>query len=295
MADVTWGVKVPEELRDQISGFMKESGMQGKDFMQQLVNLYVVEQTKENIPEVAEDLKELQGLTQRINDIYLNIGYRIDNLIKSKDNEMIKELSKKDKIIGDLQEKIEDTNNKYNGLMDTYSDMVNSEGELKGQVNQLIDNLESIKALNEEYKNKIHTLTGIIDEYKGYKIENDGLRTEINKLTKKIDSLYSEINIKNADIKELNMAIKNLKEDINRLKINHEKEFDSIKKELELEKEKTILELEKEYQNTINSLQEDCNGKVKGYQDRLDTLQINYNSKLEEYQNKYLNLLDKKE
>ena len=287
MADVTWGVKVPEELRDQISAFMKESGMQGKDFMQQLINLYVVEQTKDSIPEVAEDLKELQSLTQRINDIYLNIGYRIDNLVKSKDNEMIKELSKKDKIIEDLQGKNEDKNIQYNNLMDIYSNVVNSEYELKEQVNQLIGNLDDIKALNDEYKDKINTLANIIDEYKSYKTENDELKIEINKLTNKTEKLYSEINTKNANIKDLNIENQNLS-------ISHEKEINGIKKELELEKEKIVLELKKEYQNTINKLQEDYNKKVKEYQNRLDIQQKNYNSKLEEYQNKYLDLLDKK-
>ena len=272
---------------------MKESGMQGKDFMQQLINLYVIEQAKESIPEVAEDLKELQGLTQRINDIYLNIGCRIDNLIKSKNNEMIKEVSKKDKIIKNLQEKIEDKNNQYDNLMDIYSGMVNNEHELKDEVNQLIGNLDNIKALNDEYRDKIGTLTGIIDEYKGYKIKNDQLKTEINKLTEKIDELYSEINAKNTSIKELDIAVKNLKEDITNLNVQHEKEIANIKKELELEKEKTILESEKGYQNTINNLQESYNRKVREYQDKLDTLQINYNSRLEEYQNKYLNLLGK--
>ena len=30
MADVTWGVKVPEELKEQINRLMQESGLQGK-------------------------------------------------------------------------------------------------------------------------------------------------------------------------------------------------------------------------------------------------------------------------
>ena len=108
MSDVTYGVKVPEELKKQLEDLQKDSGLRvGKDFVQQLVNSYVLEKTKENIPEVAEDLKELQVLTQRINNIYLNLGYRIENVTKSQQEQQEKELSNKDSIISDLQSKIE--------------------------------------------------------------------------------------------------------------------------------------------------------------------------------------------
>jgi len=70
MSDVTFGVKVPEELKLQIDNLIKDSGLRtGKDFMQSLINSYVLEKTKESLPEVAEDLKELQSLTQRIDNI----------------------------------------------------------------------------------------------------------------------------------------------------------------------------------------------------------------------------------
>jgi len=47
MADTTFGVKVPEELKEQLSKLMQDSGLSGKDFMQSLVNVYHVEKTKE--------------------------------------------------------------------------------------------------------------------------------------------------------------------------------------------------------------------------------------------------------
>ena len=41
MADVTFGVKMPEELKKQIEDLMKDAGLRtNKDFMQSLVNSY---------------------------------------------------------------------------------------------------------------------------------------------------------------------------------------------------------------------------------------------------------------
>lgn len=292
MADVTWGVKVPSELKEQINRFMQESGLQGKDFMQQLINLYSLEKAKDAVPEVAEDMRELQGLTQRINDIYLSIGYRIENIVKLKDSEMEKELAKKDLIISDLQDKLSDLKAQHEGLMEVYKNKVNDESELLSRVNQLTDNIENIKALNEEYKGKIDTLTGIIDEYKGYKQENDSLELEINKLTKRIDELYSEIYEKDFDIDKLNANIENLNKDISKMKSEYEDEIVKVKEELELDKDKAILELKKKHQDKIADLQQDYNEKVSEYQNKLDELQSRYNASLEKYHAKYLESLN---
>jgi chromosome segregation ATPase len=171
MGDVTFGVKVPEDLKEQLAKLMQDSGLAGKDFMQSLVNVYQVEKTKEGIPEVAQDLKELQGLTQRINNIYLNLGYRIDNLMKSKEAELQEQLQRKNAIIVTLQNKIDELDSKSEMLTEAFNTSVNDKCELETRVNELTESNNSIKALNEEYKAKFDTMAGIVEEYKHYKVE----------------------------------------------------------------------------------------------------------------------------
>lgn len=209
MSDVTFGVKVPEELKKQLEELQKNFRT-GKDFMQQLVNIYQVEKTKENIPTVAEDLKELQTLTQRINNIYLNLSYRIESINKSQEEEKTKILKDKDSIIEDLQVKVENLKNQNDNLNNDNSERVNLINELYEKVNQLTQNNDSIKALNEEYKSKIDTMAGIVEQYKGYKDTNE----ELNKLLADSQTRNVELNnnVKGKDsvIEKLNTQITEL-------------------------------------------------------------------------------------
>lgn len=278
MSDVTFGVKVPEELKKQLEDLQKSSGLRtGKDFMQQLVNIYQVEKAKESIPVVAEDLKELQTLTQRINNIYLNLGYRIESINKAQEEEKTKMLKDKDSIIKNLQTKIEDLKDQNDNLNNDNSEKVNLINDLYQRVNQLTNSNDSIKALNDEYKSKIDTMAGIVEQYKGYKDTNE----ELNKLLADSQTRNIELDnsIKEKDIvieklnSELAMVKKANEKTVQELNTKHNEFIQSVKDKAELQREKEILELKSQHQEDKQELQN------------------KYNKQIEEYQNKYKELL----
>ena len=104
MADTTWGVKVPEELKEKLSQVMQGSGLSGKDFVESMLQAYIIQEMSENQPIMAPDLKELQVVTNRIVAIYANLGERLSNVITDKDNWFNAELEKKEKSINVLGE-----------------------------------------------------------------------------------------------------------------------------------------------------------------------------------------------
>lgn len=276
MSDVTFGVKVPEELKRQLEELQKNFRT-GKDFIQQLVNIYQVEKTKESIPTVAEDLKELQTLTQRINNIYLNLSYRIEGINKVQEEEKQELLKSKDFIITDLQTKIETLKAENNALDNTCSNQVNSINDLYEKVNQLTQNNDSIKALNEEYKSKIDTMAGIVEEYKNYKITNE----ELNKLladsqTKNVE-LNNNVKEKDYVIEKLSGEVDAIKKDtenkIQQLNTKHDEVIRVVKEKLEIENDRAILELKLHNQKEQQEIQH------------------KYNQEIQEYQNKYKELL----
>lgn len=307
MSDVTFGVKVPEELKKDISKMMQDSGLTGKEFMQSLINVYQVEKTKENIPEVAQDLKELQGLTQRINNIYLNLGYRIENISKVNEEETKELLSKKESIIVQLQEKNEILKSEKEKIEVTHEEVVNERSDLYQRVNELTDSNLNYKALIEEYKNKIDALSGIVEEYKGFKGENEQLKLQVQKLSNKnnelgndlslsekaneelinsVDKLkeenqqlkeqVKEISSKNSEL-EKNLSIKeresnDLVKDMERLKEEHKKNCESIQNKAEFDKNKSLLEKDIEHQEKIKSLNDEINSLSKNYNDKVKEL-----------------------
>ena len=277
MSDVTFGVKMPEELKVQIESLMKDSGLRtGKDFMQNLVNNYVLEKTKEQLPEIAQDLKELQGLTQRIDNIYLSLGYRIENITKAQHEETVKEMSKKDSIISDLQEKINSLGADKDTITEAYNNIVNQNSEYLQRVNELTENNKNIKELNEEYKNKVDTMAGIVEEYKQYKAEISAVKEQLSNAQLTITNNKSILNIAHESLakanRESNNAIDELNKEIEKLKTDHTAAIELVKEKAEMQKDKLILEFKQQEQEKIQRLQEETNSKINEYQAKYKAL-----------------------
>lgn len=266
MSDVTFGVKVPEELKAQLEQLQKDSGLRtGKDFIQQLVNNYVVEKTKENIPQVAEDLRELQTLTQRINNIYLNLGYRIDNITKAQEEEQKQLLSKRDSIISDLQSKIEILATDKNTITEAYNNTVNLNSDYLQRVNQLTDNNNNIKALITEYKTKNDDLLSIVSEYKQYKDQVEQYKELLSQAQAQNIDLSNTINNLNATVKAQDKEL----EQLNNKQIQ---DLEQIKKESELNIKLAVAEVKEELNNKLNQEQQKHNAEIQDYQNKYKSL-----------------------
>jgi Chromosome segregation ATPases len=288
MADTTFGVKVPDDLKEQLTKLMQDSGLTGKDFMQSLVNVYQVEKTKEGIPEVAQDLKELQSLTQRINNIYLNLGYRIDNLMKSKETEMQEQLQRKDAVIATLQNKIEELDSKNELLTETFNTSVSEKDEAIKRVNELTNMYNDNKALVEEYKNKNDMLTGLLNEYKTAKEENENLKSRLDQ------SNLTNIQVNNDNIAK-GKEIENLKESVETLSLN----IKELKNQYSIEKQELKSlhkdEITKAIEDTIRAKESEKREallKIKEqHQEKVESIHNEYATKINEYQEKYRDLL----
>jgi len=289
MSDVTFGVKVPEELKLQIDNLIKDSGLRtGKDFMQSLINSYVLEKTKESLPEVAEDLKELQSLTQRIDNIYLNLGYRIDNITKAQQEQQQQLLGKKDSIILDLQGKIELLSTSKYSLIEENNNIVNLNNEHIQRVNELTEGNNNIKALNEEYKNKIDTMAGIVEEYKGYKVENETVKALLT--SQQTDNIELKDSLKGKDF-----TVNGLNKDIEKLNKEHERAIIELGKSQEQLKDKHISDIEQVKDKASIIMDKALLELQKAQQAQLSLDQSKYNKEVQEYQNKYKALLEELE
>lgn len=303
MADTTFGVKVPEELKEQITKMMQDSGLTGKDFMQSLINVYQVEKTKDQLPEVAQELKELQLLTQRINNIYLNLGYRIDNMMKSKDEETGEQLRKKDDLISKLQVNIGDLETKTEMLTEAFNNAVNQKDELMQRVNELTDSNNNIKALVEEYKGKNDMLLGQLKQYEKYPEEIDNLKSELAKAQRENVEKDSMITVKEQAINalkdkvnELVVTLDDVKENSNKekenLKAQYKDNLQQLKVDLSLERERAIDDINRvknsEMREAILKLKEE-------QQEKMQSIQAEYLGKINEYQDKYRALLEELE
>ena len=272
MKDVTFGVKVPQDLRDEINEIMKSSGLVGREFMQQLVDSYQLDRNKQAIPEMAEEIKELQSLTHRINEMYLYLGTRFQNIIslgekekKDIDQVIIENKLNHEENIKKYKEQVKIIEEKMGTLKEEYHEMEESKKEINTKLIELTSYNENYKELNEQYKNNIIKLTEELENLKPLKEDNTQLITANKQLQEGNDNLASDLWFAKRENEKLNeQLIKNKKE--------YEHYLSHLKNQQHLEKQTTVLELQLENQKNVEVLNKKMAVMQQEYHDKLKEL-----------------------
>lgn len=281
MADTkTFGVKVPEELHQEAAELQKKLGLTGEGFLQELIAAFKTEKMKERTPEVAEDLRELQILTRRMDNIYLNLAQRIENINKMKEEEKIELISKKESIIYELQSKIEGVKADYDGLIDAYNNVVNLNNDLNKRVNELTNMYNDNKALVEEYKSKNDMLTGMLKKYEKYPEQVEEYKNLLTDAQSRNIELKNDLSAKEEENKRLSKQIQQNEKDfadrIDGLVARQKEKIEDLKQQEEFKKDKALLEQDKIHQTEINKINEANNEKIK----ELLTINQEYNQRI---------------
>lgn len=319
------GIRLDPEERKRFDEFVSEEGKNNKDFMCTLLNLYELNKGKVKNINLVGDIETLEGYTNKIHQTFINI---IDKL-ESQKGDILEHSQKdlqiyKDKV-NDLQiniDKIKLTNSaneeKVKGLTDDYV-------SVKMQNNQLQESLQDKLTIIEEYKSKNDTLTGILEEYKGYKAENEKLKQSLVNVQDNNDLLSGDIKDKSYTISGLNKDIDILKMDhikvIEGLNSNHITELEQLKKEnsfninklnadlkakddiidsLKLKHAADLEKLEQNNQKELESLKKESELNIKlasaeikeELNNKLNKEQLKHNADVEQYQAKYKSLLE---
>lgn len=284
----TWAVKMDDDLKEKITELIEGSGLSAKNFTAQLVQTYELNKAKEVVPVISQDIDEVQGLTQRMNNILLNIGERIDSISRAEKQEYQEALNQKEGVIIALQEKTsllktekETLGNEFENakikINELEKKLVNLESELNKRVNQLTEVNLSNKELLEEYRGKTDTLSGLLNEYKAAKEDHDVLLEANRKAQRSIEKLENDLQAKNIEIQNLKDQLANTSKAL-------EEKLRQLKERAEFEKEKAILELEKKHQLELQRQYEEYTKKTK---ELLEKMEIKEIMELKEKNTKY--------
>ena len=236
MSDATYSVRMPEELKEKISELTKESGLTGKDFMSDLVELYRLHSTKEHSNVfVQSELDELRQYMSRINGIYSNIVERTESAIsleKKKNEEnidtMLAEKNRIEEILEKTKLELEEVKE-----LETSHRIKAEELQIKHEKAEYgyRVNIENTEALLEEYKEKNQVLKESLEDYHHTLKENKELHDKL----REVDTFISTLKDSAA---ERNREIEKLEEELAKEKKEHEKTAESLagKHQAELEK-----------------------------------------------------------
>lgn len=281
MADKTFGVKVSEELYDRVKGMIENSGDNAKDWFEKAVSMAALQSIKQGATDYNQDLNELEVHTTRIYELISNMIQRSvyikDNAVK----EVADKLEQREAIIGEYQEKANTALEELKLTKVSLEGLGQEKEELTKQLDSQMATLKNNQSLINEYKEKIDTLSSLVNQYKGYADENTKLKetfaTEKAALAvdfqQKEDRYVSAIEEMKTTAADQRSSIEKLTEKLNSTIAANEKEMDSLKVNLgnqltqltnqkDLEKERAVLEVERKFQDKLQEVHDQYNEKL---------------------------------
>jgi hypothetical protein len=263
--DAILSVRISDELKQKFNELAQNQGINNKELMEQVVKYYELNRAKEEDSNMSVDIKELQTITSRMADIYINIVERNNTKALEVKNINRNAMLDSNKEIERLQEEVRLVKEENIKIKTLEKDLFDTKSIIK----ELQENVKSLKTLNNMQEEKIVKLTETNEKYIEYKDEIVKIKIEQEKLTNEKLQLNSDLLNKNYEADKLITQMDELAQ-INKNKIE-ELEI-KAKQDVEMQRERTTFQMEKE----LLKLKEDQHFKVQqlqeSFNDRISNL-----------------------
>lgn len=259
MADVTFGVKVSEEMKNELSLLMKEHTLSGKEFMSMLLASYQLDKARENSSLYESDIVELQNLTKRIHSIFINMTEKSKLNYKEEQEALQKVIEAQKEEKEQLLQKSQQSEEIVKKLQLDLNKQKEEEAALKEEITKskkafdiLKKQSENNMLLHDKFKEEVELLKEQLNQYKRLDLEVQERNEEISKLKARNDETASEIWFLKREIEKLELEKEQLIE-------KHETEVKSQEKQQQLILTNKLLEQSLEFSKKIDELKETLN------------------------------------
>lgn len=272
MADVTFGVKVPEEMKNELAEIMKSTQLTGKEFMGLLLTTYKLEQKKQAEDLLVKDIDELQRLLQRIQTMYLNVSERVGLIVEERIGEVeavvVQKEEEKEALIKEkflLEEKINNLLKEKEEAKDRYVALEKAYSELEEQISEQKIQIKQHHTLCEKYEEQIVGLKEENSKWERLEIEIKERNEENERLKVRNDEVSSELWFAQREVEKLKELLKQEEDGKN-------KELTTLKEKYDLELQNSLLEQKLVFTNKIEVLKEEQHKVQQELNDRIQNL-----------------------
>lgn len=304
---VVTSYRLKEDTKENIKRQLSELGLTQEEYFNKVVSMMELENVKKNNI-FAVNTTELQELTQRIYNIFVNVCEQGNSFLNNKDTE-IEELKNKykdmlldkDNSITSLKQELQSVYSNLEVLQkennDNKNELLNVKNEYNKQLEQLESSLQDKTLIVEEYKQKNDMLLSNLQEYKQYKeqyqsLEKDMEQLKANNITlitdkttlentvarlqDKVNNDADKIGFYKDNITDLKKDIEGYRADLKSLEDKRDKQIENIK----ADHEKVLQEQEKALENKYNKHIEEIKA------DNIMVLDERIKATISEYSNK---------
>lgn len=281
MSDKTFGVKVSEELHEKVKNMIDVSGGNAKAWFEKAVALVAVQELKEGSGNYKQDLSELEVHTTRIYELVANMIQRAEYMKMDAVKDLETKLESRDLTINELQSTVKKLTEDNKQLEEAAKLSDNEQKELGEQLESFRSANDNNQALIQEYKEKIDTLSSLVNEYRGYATENAELKAEhvaeMDRMKAEFDQKESGMVSSIDELKEtvrdqevlinqlqekLDQAVENHIKELEDLKVNHFNELTQVSDKKDVEKDRAVLDIERRYQVKLEKAHDQYNEKL---------------------------------
>lgn len=249
----TWAAKIPVDLKNKISAFIKEEDISSKDFMSNLINLYEIDKLKKNSG-IERDVAEFQDNLMRISEIFKTALVR-NNSIESNLEKKYNQL---------LEQKEQEINQKEQEIKQKDIDLEKVKELLENKTKELSSiqkNVKELENLTEKLHKEISKTDELLLHYKN-QIETQEKRIiNLETIEKSYEKVSNEITEYKEAIKSANNQVEIIKAQIQEREKNHENYILT----LTMEKNEAISSLKEKHQLDIISLTNKSSDEIKNY------------------------------
>lgn len=240
--------RITDETAEKFRIISQELGANQQQAMAKLIEVYEMEKGKENLPEMRADIDTFEGYVHATLNMYmqaLEANQNMRTLVRSEYDGLLKS---KDKVITELQERVEQAEQAANNVLAIENDYKHTIEEAEAKYEKLHKQLEEERAAAEEklteYEDKYITLkntheklqtfdeekqsmlSSFINENENLKLENQRMQNEQHSLDAKILELTHNNEILAAELK--------------REKKQAEDQFELYKKNIDIQHQLTL-------------------------------------------------------
>lgn len=202
MADTVLSVRIDEELKSRFIELAQENGVNNKDLMQLLVAQFELGQIGAGSNRFAQDIEELQRITKRMADIYVNMveRHQLRELeIKNQENHQLAQQEEEIQRLRERLSQLEDKEKMIQQLKDQMKGLKQEVAVQKDEQRNLKDLNDLLREKNSELEKrfverevKLEAAEAILDEVSKLKAAIEDKNEELHRLKVKMEMMTSE-------------------------------------------------------------------------------------------------------
>ncbi len=246
MGDVTYSVKLDEELKKKLAQFVKDSGVTGKEFFAQLLEMYELEKLGERNRYIVE-LKELDDHLKRIRSLYKGMLDELRTRIEGVRTDFQHQLEKEREKNIEISQKNEELKKKLNEISSELKKTKQEYSSLQQELKQFKSHAETREALVREYKQKIKNLELELENTETLTQENEKMKEALKDMKEYVESLEKEKSM-------LKMKLESVQLTLDEIRKRHSVELETLKSKGEYEKESALAQEKQRCQEKIEKI-----------------------------------------